>query len=90
VYKHAIVTPVPKIHQPKDINNDFRKISVHPHLAKTIQKIQLELNSHDLAIKDDQHAFAIEIERVNSFKLLGVWVQNDLKWNTSYHPRLVY
>ncbi|CAB4013179.1 Hypothetical predicted protein [Paramuricea clavata] len=24
----------------------------------------------------------IEIERVNSFKLLGVWVQNDLKWNT--------
>ena len=56
-YKHAIVTPVPKIHQPKDINNDFRQISVLPHLAKMIEKIQLELNSHDLAIKDNQHAF---------------------------------
>ncbi|CAB4034559.1 Hypothetical predicted protein [Paramuricea clavata] len=56
-YKHAIVTPVPKIHQPKDINNDLRQISVLPHLAKMIEKIQLELNSHDLAIKDNQHAF---------------------------------
>jgi hypothetical protein len=24
----------------------------------------------------------IEIERVNTVKPLGVWMQNDLKWNT--------
>ena len=23
-----------------------------------------------------------EIERVNAFKLLGIWCQNNLKWNT--------
>ena len=56
-YKHAIVTLVPTIHQPKDINNDFRQISVLPHLAKLEEKIQLELNFHDLQIKENQHAF---------------------------------
>ncbi|CAB3995382.1 RNA-directed DNA polymerase from mobile element jockey [Paramuricea clavata] len=69
-YKHAIVTPVPKIHQPKDINNDFRQISVLPHLAKMIEKIQLELNFHDLAIKDNQHAFVKNRSTVSALILM--------------------
>jgi hypothetical protein len=56
-YKHAIVTPVPKIHQPKYINNNFRQISMLPHVAKLLEKIQLELNFDDLQIKENQHAF---------------------------------
>ena len=28
------------------------------------------------------HTGDTEIERVNVFKLFGVWFQNDLKWNT--------
>ena len=38
--------------------NDFWQISVLPQIAKVIEKIQLELNSSDLKIKDNLHAFA--------------------------------
>ena len=34
------------------------------------------LNLHDMLKIGDE-----EIERVESFKRLGVWHQNDLKWN---------
>ena len=27
-YKHALVTPVPKVKPPRDIDNDFRQISI--------------------------------------------------------------
>ena len=57
-YKHAIISPVPKNQQPKDINNDFRQISVLPQLATILEKLQLKLNIHGLEIKNNQHAFA--------------------------------
>ncbi|CAB3991884.1 Hypothetical predicted protein [Paramuricea clavata] len=57
LYKHALIFPVPKVHPPRDINNDFRQISVLPHLAKILEKIQLQLNIEDLKIKNNQHAF---------------------------------
>ncbi|CAB4032852.1 Hypothetical predicted protein, partial [Paramuricea clavata] len=57
LYKHALVTPVPKIFPPNDMDNDFRQISVLPQLAKVLESIQLKLNKGDLKIKDNQHAF---------------------------------
>ena len=57
LYKHAMISPVPKVHNPRDINNDFCQISVLPQLAKILEKIQLQLNIEDLKIKNNQHAF---------------------------------
>ena len=56
-YKHAMVTPVPKVRKPSDIENDFKQISVLPQMAKVIEKIQLRLNITDLKKKNNQHAF---------------------------------
>ena len=57
LYKQALITPVPKITPPKNIETDFRQISVLPQLAKMLEKIQLQLNCADLTLKDNQHAF---------------------------------
>jgi len=43
-YKHALVSPVPKVDNPTDINTDFRQISVLPQVAKVLERIQLKLN----------------------------------------------
>ena len=56
-YKRALVTPVPKVCNPIDINNDFRQISVLPQVAKLLERFQLDLNKHELEIADNQHAF---------------------------------
>ena len=56
-YKHALVSPIPKVRPPKDIDNDFRQVSVLPQLAKVLEKIQLSLNNEALRAKDNQHAF---------------------------------
>ena len=53
LYKHALISPVPKVHNPRDINSDFRQISVLPQLAKVLEKIQLRLNIEDLKIKNN-------------------------------------
>ena len=42
---------------PRDIDTDFRQISVLPQLAKILEKIQLNLNLKDLKIKNNQRAF---------------------------------
>ena len=57
LYKHALITPVPKVTSPCDIENDFRQISILPQMAKIIEKIQLQLNGPDLKVKNNQHAF---------------------------------
>ena len=57
LYKHDLITPIAKVRSPRDTNNDFRQISVLPQLSKVLEKIQLLLNSHDLQVKDNQHAF---------------------------------
>ena len=56
-YKHALISPVPKVANPTDINTDYRQISVLPQMAKVLEKIQLKLNRKDLQIKNSQHAF---------------------------------
>ena len=32
-HKHALVSPVPKVYNPTDINNDFKQISVLPQIG---------------------------------------------------------
>ena len=56
-YTHALICPVPKVNPPKDIDNDFRQISVLPQLAKVLEKLQLPLHSQDLTPRHNQHAF---------------------------------
>ena len=38
MYKHALVSPVPKVHPPEKIESDFRQISVLPFMAKILEK----------------------------------------------------
>jgi len=40
-YKRALVTPVPKVSNPADINNDVRQISVLPQAAKLLERFHL-------------------------------------------------
>ena len=59
-YKHALVSPVPKVDNPTDINNDFRQTSVLPQVAKVLERIQLKLNLKDLSLNASQHAFTAD------------------------------
>ena len=56
-YKHALVTPVAKVKPPRDIDNDFRQISILPQMAKVLEKLQLKLNLPSLRLNENQHAF---------------------------------
>ena len=64
LYKHALI-----LHNPRDINNDFRQISVLRQLAKVLEKIQLRLNIEDLKIKNSQHAFTERRSTVSALLL---------------------
>ena len=59
-YKHALVSPVPKVDNPTDINDDFRLISVLPQVAKVLERIQLKLNLKDLSRNASQHALTAD------------------------------
>ena len=65
-YKHALVTPIPKVLPPTDIENDFRQISILPQMAKVLEKLQLNLNSTDLKIHNSQHAFTNDRSTVSA------------------------
>ena len=56
-YKHALITPIPKVRCPKDIENDFRQVSILPHMAKLLEKHQLLLNKSDILLNNTQHGF---------------------------------
>ena len=58
LYKHAFVSPVPKVHPPEDIETDFRQISVLPVLGKVLEKVQIILNKDAFRAKENQHAFS--------------------------------
>ena len=55
-YKHALIT-FPKVSCPKDIENDFRQVSILPHTAKLLEKHQLLLNKSDILLNNTQHGF---------------------------------
>ncbi|CAB4044592.1 Hypothetical predicted protein, partial [Paramuricea clavata] len=67
----------PKVEQVMNWAND-NKMVVNPKKTKDMWISFSQSSPEPPPIQTD----GIEIERVNSFKLLGVWVQNDLKWNT--------
>ena len=56
-YKHGLVTPVPKAYPPTDVSNDFRQISVLPHIGKILERVQLQLNQNDIILRPSQHGF---------------------------------
>ena len=56
-HKHALITPIPKVSCPKDIENDFRQVSILPHMAKLLEKHQLLLNKSDILLNNTQHGF---------------------------------
>ena len=39
LYKHSIISPMPKICPPTDLDSDFRQVSVLPQLANVIRKL---------------------------------------------------
>ena len=47
-YKHALVAPVPKVKPPRDIDNDFRQISIPPPNGKSTGKIAAQTESSKL------------------------------------------
>ncbi len=55
-YKHGLVTPVPKVCPPADVSNDFRQISVLPHIGKILERVQLQLNQNDI-LRPSQNGF---------------------------------
>ena len=57
LYKHGLITPVPKVNCPNDIENDFRQVSVLPQIAKVPEKHQLLLNKSDIVVNNTQHGF---------------------------------
>ena len=65
-YKHALVIPVPKVNPPRDIENDFRQISILPQMAKVLKKLQLKLNLPSSRINDNQHAFTSKRSTVSA------------------------
>ena len=57
MYKHAIVSPIPKIRLSTDLDSDFRLVSVLLQIAKIIEKLELNATKSDIMIKTNQHAF---------------------------------
>ena len=57
MYQHAIVSPIPKIRSPTDLDSDFRQVSALPQIAKIIEKLQLNANKSYIKTKSNQHDF---------------------------------
>ena len=65
-YKHGLISPVPKVFPPNDINTDFRQISVLPQLGKVLERLQMKLNKSDLQLNNTQHAFTARRSTVSA------------------------
>ena len=74
LYKYALITPIPKVNCPSDIDSDFRQVSILPHIAKPIEKYQLLLNKSDILINNTQHGF---IENRSTVSALSLLTQNS-------------
>ena len=57
LYKHSLVSPIPKVHPPEDIEKDFRQISVIPVVGKVLEKVQISPNKSALTVAGNQYAF---------------------------------
>ena len=65
-YKHALINPIPKVCPPENNSNDFRQISVLPHLGNLLERLQLKLHTHDLQLNSTQYAFTPNRSTVSS------------------------
>ena len=65
-YKHGLISLVPKVLPPNDINTDFRQISVLPQLGKVLERLQMKLNKSDLELNNTQHAFTARRSTVSA------------------------
>ena len=84
LYKHALITPVPKVSNPMDVNNDFRQISVLPQTAKVLEKIRLLLNKNVLKIDASQHAFREDRSTVTALASITQGWFNATEPNSSF------
>ena len=65
-YKRGLITPVPKVIPPKDINYDFRQACVLPQLGKVLEQLPINLNKSDLQLNNTQHAFTAKRSTVSA------------------------
>ena len=63
-YKHAFISPVPKVSPPFDVNKDMTKV---------LEKVQLKFNKHDFKINATQHVF---LERRSTVSALASTTQD--------------
>lgn len=56
LYKQALVSPVPKVNPPENVEMDFRQISVLPVLSKVLEKVQILLNKDAFKVKENEYA----------------------------------
>ncbi len=64
--KHALITPIAKVPNSCDIENDFHQVSILPQMDKILEKLQLQLNGPDVKVKNNQHAFIQERSNVSA------------------------
>lgn len=57
LYKHALFSPVPNFNPPKDLETDFREISVLPVLGRVLEKVQIMLDKDAFRVKENKRAF---------------------------------
>ena len=92
-YKHGLISPVPKVFPPKDINTDFRQISVLPQLGKVLERLQLKLNNSDLKLNGTQHAFTAKRSTVSALiNITQNWFNatDNKSDGKNWHSCLVY
>ena len=78
LYKHALVSPVPKVHLPEDLETDFRQISVLPVLGKVLERVQIMLNKDAFRVKENQHAFSHGRSTVSALvKITQTWLNHS-------------
>jgi len=58
LYKQVLVSPVPEVNPPENVEMDFRQISVLPFLGKVLEKVQILLNRDAFKVKENDHAFS--------------------------------
>ena len=71
LYMPVLITPTPKVNCPNDIDNDFRQISILPHIAKLLQKHQLLLIKCDILLNNTHHSFSENRSTVSALTLLS-------------------
>ena len=57
LYKHALISPVPKVYPPEWYLQWLSSDRSSPAAGKVLKKLQLTLNRQDLKINNNQHAF---------------------------------